>query len=65
MSLQVGHMNLQYISGRTQPPQAVVGKIDASVPNIDFAELSGLSLCYSRSQLLRHLTREDTTGERP
>lgn len=67
MSLQVGDMNLQDISGRTQPlpPTSSTREVAASVPNIDFAEFSVLSLCYSRSQLLRHLTREDTIGERP
>lgn len=58
-------MTLQYISGRTQPPTGRNREIDASVPNDDFAEFSALSLCNSRSQLLRHLTREDTIGERP
>lgn len=41
--------------------------VSTSVSDVDFAKhgvLSVLSLCYYRSQLLRHLTPEDTSGER-
>lgn len=62
-------MNLGHISGNDFVPQVPTGEnareMDVSVSNVDSAEFLALSLCYSRSQPLRHLTQEDTTGERP